>query len=89
MKDKDRLRVNLKKARSLVETIEKMLQDERYCPEIMQQVLAAIGLLRSVHKGLMEKHLKSCFIEAARAGDKRRQEEMIKEILKVTDLYNK
>ncbi len=89
MDRKERDLINLKKAKSLIETIERMIEEDRYCPEIMQQILAAIGLLRSVHKSLMVKHLEGCFVEAARAADRERKEEMIREILKVTDLYNK
>ena len=89
MDEKKRLRLNLKKAKSLIERIERMVEEDEYCPKIMQQILAAIGLLRSVHKGLMVRHLKTCFVEAAKSGDKKKQQEMIEEILKVIDLYNK
>ncbi len=89
MEDRERLAINLRKVRSLVERIEKMVEEDEYCPKIMQQVLASIGLLRSVHKGLMIRHLKTCFVEAAKTGDKKKQEELIGEILKVIDLYNK
>lgn len=88
-KSKKKILLNLKKLKSLLDTIEKMVEEDRYCPEIMQQVLAGIGLLRSVHRELMQKHLKGCFIEAARSGDEKKQEAMINEILKVVELYNK
>lgn len=87
--NKEKIFINLKKLKSLVEKIEQMVEEDRYCPEIMQQVLAGIGLLKSVHRRLMIKHLKGCFVEAAKSGDEKRQEEMIEEILKVIELYNK
>ncbi|GIW62917.1 MAG: hypothetical protein KatS3mg090_0743 [Patescibacteria group bacterium] len=55
----------------------------------MQQVLAGIGLLRSTHRQLLTRHLKGCFISAAKSDDKAKQDKMIKEILKVVELYNK
>ena len=86
---KDNILVNLKKTKTLVGTIEEMVRQDRYCVDIMQQVLASIGLLRAVHKELMVKHLHGCFVEALKTGSKKRKEEMIKEILKVIDFYNK
>lgn len=73
----------------MIETIERMIKEGRYCPEIMQQILAAIGLLRSVHKSLMKRHLKTCFVKAARSDNEKKKEEMIGEILTIIDLYNK
>jgi len=89
MKNKKQIKLNLKKLQTLIETISKMVEEERYCPDIMQQILAGVGLLRSVHRQLLRTHLESCFLKAAESGDKRRQQEMIEEIVKVTNLYNK
>ncbi len=89
MKDKRQIKLNLKKLQTLVETISKMVDEDRYCPDIMQQVLAGVGLLRSVHRQLLRTHLESCFVKAAESGDKKKQKEMIEEIIKVTNLYNK
>ena len=81
--------VGFKKARSLLDTIIKMLEEERYCVDIMQQNLAAIGLLRSAHETLMENHLKTCFSRAIATKNKQKKARMIKEILQVARLYNK
>ncbi|MBE3090219.1 MAG: metal-sensing transcriptional repressor, partial [Actinobacteria bacterium] len=39
--------INFKKSRSLLEKIMKMVQDNEYCIDIMQQNLAVIGMLKS------------------------------------------
>jgi DNA-binding FrmR family transcriptional regulator len=57
--------------------------------DIMQQNLAAIGLLRSAHESLMENHLQTCFKKAMSSKDKRKKKRMTAEILKVTNLFNK
>lgn len=87
--DKGKIVINLEKAKSLITTVERMVEEEEYCPKIMQQLLAIIGLLKSAHRQLMVKHLRSCFVDAARSANKKRQEQMIDEILKVVELYNK
>lgn len=81
--------IALKKANSLIQTITQMVESDRYCIDIMQQNLAAIGLLRNLHAQLMEDHLQHCFSEAVSSSDKRKQQRMVDEILQVTKLVNK
>ncbi len=86
---KDKTLINLKKTQSLLAKIIKMVEDNEYCIDIMQQNLAAVGLLKSAHQMLMEGHLNTCFKKAMGTKNEKRKQEMIKEILKVTKLFNK
>lgn len=88
-KQKEKTLINFKKAQSLVAKIIKMVEKDEYCIDVMQQNLAAIGLLRSAHRMLMENHLNTCFKQAFATKNKKKKEEMIKEILRVTKLFNK
>lgn len=81
--------INFKKAQSLISKIIKMIEADEYCIDIMQQNLAAIGLLKSAHQMLMENHLNTCFKTAAGIKNEKRKQEMIQEILKVIKLFNK
>ena len=81
--------INLKKVHGHTLKIIKMLEDEKYCVDIMQQNLAVIGLLKSVHQKLMENHLNTCFKKAFESKNEKKKQEMIDEILKVTKLFNK
>lgn len=81
--------IALKKAQSLMGKIIKMLEDSEYCIDIMQQNLAAIGLLKSAHQQLLEGHLKTCFKNAMATNNEARKQKMIEEILKVSKLANK
>lgn len=86
---KRKIRISLKKATSLLARVSEMVEKDCYCIDAMQQNLAVIGLLRSAHETLMENHLNTCFKSAMSSRDEKRKEEMIKEILKVINLYNK
>lgn len=86
---KKKILINFKKSQSLITKIIKMSEDDQYCVNIMQQNLAAIGLLKSAHQMLMENHLNSCFKNAMASKNKRRKQKMIDEILKVSKLVNK
>ena len=78
-----------KKAKSLLEKIIQMMENGDYCIDIMQQNLAVIGLLKSAHQQLMESHLNSCFKHAMSTNNQKRKDQMIEEILKVSNLVNK
>ena len=81
--------INFKKGQSLIAKIIKMVENDDYCIDIMQQNLAVIVLLKSAHQMLMEGHLNSCFKNAMATKNEKRKEEMTKEIFKVTKLFNK
>jgi len=86
---KQKALLNFKKAQSLLLKIIKMVEEDKYCIDIMQQNLAVIGMLKSAHQALMENHLNSCFRRAVDSRNEKKKKEMIEEILKVTKLVNK
>ncbi|MCB9805304.1 metal-sensitive transcriptional regulator [Candidatus Peribacteria bacterium] len=55
MKDphKSKVLTNLKKTRGLLDTIESMVQEGRYCMDIAQQMNAALGYLRSANTTIL------------------------------------
>jgi len=85
---KEKTLINFKKTQSLLAKIIVMLEGDEYCIDIMQQNLAAIGLLRSAHQMLMQGHLSTCFKKAMETKNEKRKQEMITEILRVTKLFN-
>jgi len=75
--------IALKKAQSHLGKVINMVEDKEYCVDIMQQVLAIIGLLKSVNQKLLADHLQNCFAKAMKAGDEKRKGQMIQEILQL------
>jgi DNA-binding FrmR family transcriptional regulator len=78
-----------KKAYGLLGKIVTMTENNEYCINVMQQNMAAIGLLKSAHQILMENHLNSCFKQAVISKNSLKQQKMIDEILTVTKLNSK
>ena len=89
MGDNIKILTSYKKAKSLLEKIITMMENGEYCIDIMQQNLAVIGLLKSAHQQLMESHLNSCFKQAMSTNNQKRKDQMIEEILRVSNLVNK
>lgn len=86
---KEKVLTNIKKARGVLNKIIKMIEEDAYCIDVMQQNLAIIGLLKSAHQMLMENHLNTCFKNAMGSNNEKRKQEMIQEILRVTKLFHK
>lgn len=86
---KAKIAMNYKKAQSLLRKIEQMLAEDKYCIDMMQQNLAVMGLLRSAHQMLMERHLNSCFRSAMESGSEKKKQMMIDEMLRVANLSQK
>jgi len=86
---KEKALINFKKAQSSISKIIKMIEEDKYCIDVMQQNLAVLGLLKSAHQMLMENHLNTCFKKAMVTKNEKRKQEMTGEILKVTKLFNK
>jgi DNA-binding FrmR family transcriptional regulator len=48
--------------------LQKMVEDEKYCIDILTQVSAVTKALQSVALGLLDEHLSHCVVQAAAAG---------------------
>ena len=48
--------------------LQRMVEDEKYCIDILTQVSAMTKALQAVSIGLLEEHLAHCVVEAARRG---------------------
>src|SRR3954469_5503611 len=59
----------LKRIEGQVRGIQKMVEDDRYCADIMTQISSVNEALRSVGKELMKNHLKHCAATAIRSSE--------------------
>ncbi len=50
----------LKTARGQIDGILNMIEDDRYCMEISNQLMAAVAVLNKANKEVLSAHLKSC-----------------------------
>jgi len=58
----------LRRIEGQVRGIQRMVEDDKYCIDILTQVSAATKALQSVALGLLDEHLGHCVVDAARAG---------------------
>ena len=77
---------NLKRLRRIegqVRGLQNMVEDERYCADILTQISSVHEALRSVGRELVRNHLKHCASSAVRRGDMQEAEEMYNEIVEM------
>ena len=66
---RDRNLRRLKRIEGQVRGLQRMVEDDRYCPDIMTQISSVNEALRAVGRELMKNHLRHCVAHAARFGD--------------------
>ncbi len=66
--NKDDYLKRLRRVEGQVRGIAKMVDEDKYCIDILTQVSAATKALQSVALGLLGDHLACCVVDAARAG---------------------
>lgn len=66
--DKAAYRNRLRRLEGQVRGIDRMVEDERYCIDILTQISAVTKALENVALGLLDDHLKHCVLDAAISG---------------------
>ena len=65
---KERNRKRLRRIEGQVRGLQKMVDDDRYCADILTQIASVHEALRAVGRELMRNHLKHCATAAIRQG---------------------
>jgi DNA-binding FrmR family transcriptional regulator len=68
----------LKTVRGHIDAVITMVDDERYCPDIMKQVSALQGSLEGVNRVLLQNHVETCVLDHVKEG---RSEQVVNELL--------
>ncbi len=74
--DKDAYLKRLRRIEGQARGLQRMVEEEKYCMDILVQVSAMTKALQAVSVGLLEDHLKSCVVDAARTGGDEATEKM-------------
>ncbi|MBP7859549.1 metal-sensitive transcriptional regulator [Patescibacteria group bacterium] len=78
--------IALKKARTLISRIIKMIEEDKYCIDILQQILASKGLLNSASNKILEHHLSNCFTRGIKSSNTETKKKLINEVVEVVNL---
>ena len=75
---------HLKTARGQIDGIARMIEEDRYCIDVSNQIQAAVALLKKANLIILKQHLNTCVKDAAKA---KNGSEKIDEISMILEKY--
>jgi len=66
-----------------LEGVKKMINEEKYCINIIQQNEAVIAALKKVNQIILKNHLNTCVTKAIRGKNERERKKKIRELLEI------
>jgi CsoR family transcriptional regulator, copper-sensing transcriptional repressor len=80
---KDSNRKRLRRIEGQIRGLQKMVEEDRYCADIIAQIASAQEALRGVARNLMKNHLHHCAAKALASGKHKETAEMYDELLEL------
>ena len=82
MRDNKNIKKYISIAKGQLEGIIKMIDENRYCLEISDQLMATRSLLKKTNNLILKNHIDNCVKEAIKDGDEEKLDEVIKALEK-------
>lgn len=79
----------LRRIEGQVKGLERMVEEGRYCVEILDQVAAIQGALDQVGRVVIRRHLESCVQDAFRSGSRTEKAKKITELMTVVSRFGR
>jgi len=74
--DRSAVLARLKRIEGQIRGIQKMVEDDRYCIDVLQQISAATRALQGVALHLLDEHLGHCVVNAVEAGGQEKEDKL-------------
>jgi DNA-binding FrmR family transcriptional regulator len=80
--------LRLRRIEGQVKGLVRMVEEKRYCVDILTQLRAARAALKRVEEGVLREHVEHCVTQAIRGGDEAEQRTKVDELLQVLGRYS-
>jgi DNA-binding FrmR family transcriptional regulator len=80
---KHSISTRLRRIEGQVRGLQKMVEEERYCADVLMQLSSVQEALRGVGRGLLHNHLKYCVAEAIQTSDPEQTDAMYDELMEL------
>jgi DNA-binding FrmR family transcriptional regulator len=81
--------VPLKRIEGQIRGIQKMIEEKRYCIDILTQLSSIAGAIRRVEENILNRHLRGCVRESFNKGNKEDRANKIDEVIDVLQKFRK
>ena len=75
--------VSLRRIEGQVRGVQKMVENRKYCIDILNQIYAIKGALTRVEEKIIEKHFQNCVTQAMKGNSEKEKQQKMDEILKL------
>ncbi len=79
----------LRRIEGQIRGLQKMVEEDRYCADVIVQIASVQEALRGVARNLMKNHMKHCAARAMGSGKKEEKEAMYEELLGLMELQQR
>lgn len=79
----------LKRIEGQIRGVQKMVEENRYCVDILTQLTAVGSAVASVQNNILEKHFDTCFKTALEKGSATERKMKLEEVLKILKTFRK
>ena len=79
----------LRRIEGQVRGLQKMVEEDRYCADVIVQIASVQEALRGVARNLMKNHMRHCAAKAIGSGKKEEKEAMYEELLGLMELQQR
>ena len=86
---RERVLVRLKKVAGQVAGITRMVEEDRYCVDVLHQIAAAEAALDRVGHIVLEAHVETCVTSAIESGSPKAQREKLDELMDVFSRFGR
>ena len=81
--------VPLKRIEGQIRGIQKMIEEKRYCIDILTQISSVSGAIKRVAGNILSRHLKGCVQSSFLGGNRENKEKKINEIIDVLKKFRR
>jgi len=81
--------VSLKRIEGQIRGIQKMIEEKRYCIDILTQLSSIVGAIRRVEENILNRHLRGCVRDSFTKGNKENRGEKMDEVIEVLQKFRK
>lgn len=79
----------LRKIEGQIPGIQKIIEEKRYCIDILTQISSTVGALKSVEENILERHIKGCVNQTFKKGSREDRAEKNDEVIEMLKKFRK
>lgn len=81
--------VRLRRIEGQIRGIQKMIEEKRYCIDILTQISSVVGAIMRVEENILQRHLRGCVRTSFKRGNREDKERKIEEVIQVLQKFRK